>query len=174
MRLDDQTVAETLGRPPTLAELLDDVRAFYADYIVVGDAELDEITLWSASTHVFDIWPLTAYQLITSATPETGKSTLLDLMSLVTHKPLRADNISAPALYRAVDKWRATVLIDEADSSVGSSRKDRDRADAIRGVLNGGFSRRGQVVRCKPNTFEPGEVLDLLAEGDGRSQAVPR
>ena len=145
------------GDAPPLGALLDGVLAFLGDYVVAEAEALDEVTLWVASTHVYEAFACTPYQNIISATPEAGKTTLLELIGLLVHKAISADSISPAALFRAIEKWKATIVIDEADSAIASSRADSERAEALRGLLNGGYRRSGRVVRCVPPTHEPHE-----------------
>jgi hypothetical protein len=52
-------------------------------------------------------------------------------------------------LYRSVDKWQPTLLIDEADTFLIGR-------DDLRGVLNSGHSRTSAtVLRCSGNSHEP-------------------
>ena len=145
------------GDAPPLGALLDGVLAFLGDYVVAEGEALDEVTLWVASTHVYEAFGCTPYQNIVSATPEAGKTTLLELIRLLVHKAISADSISPAALFRAIEKWKATIVIDEADSAIASIRADSERAEALRGLLNGGYRRTGRVVRCVPPAHEPRE-----------------
>ena len=145
------------GKAPPLGSLLDDVRGFLGDYVVVEGVALDEVALWIASTHVFEAFGCTPYQNIVSATPEAGKTTLLELIGLLVHRPVAADSISPAALFRAIEKWKPTVIIDEADSAVASGRADSERAETLKGLLNGGYRRTGKAIRCAPPAHEPRE-----------------
>ena len=122
----------------------------------MGDAEAGEIALWTISTYVFDIWAFTPYQDVTSATKESGKTTLMECMALLMREPLVADNISPAAIYPAVAARKPTLLIDEGDTSL-SKHSDSERIEAIRGVVNGGFRRTGNVVRCVGSQHEVAE-----------------
>ncbi len=57
-------------------------------------------------------------------------------------------SITAAALFRSIEKWSPTVLIDEADSFL------KDNED-LRGVLNSGNKRGGYSIRSNPVTLEP-------------------
>jgi len=64
-------------------------------------------------------------------------------------KPLLASNITAAALFRAVEKWRPTLLVDEADTFLRDS-------DELRGVLNSGHNRsQAYVIRTAGDDHEP-------------------
>jgi hypothetical protein len=59
-------------------------------------------------------------------------------------------NATPAALYRAIEAWRPTLLIDEFDSH------SRDEAQVeLRNILNSGFHRSGSVLRCEGEDNEP-------------------
>ena len=68
-----------------------------------------------------------------------GKTTALHVLAALVHRPLPAANVTAAALFRSVEQFRPTLLIDEADSFL------RDREE-LRGVLNSGHVRASAVV----------------------------
>ena len=62
---------------------------------------------------------------------------------------LSASNISSAALFRSIEKWVPTLLIDEADSFATKN-------DELRGVLNSGHTpQTAFVVRCIGDDSEP-------------------
>ena len=68
-----------------------------------------------------------------------GKSQLLFLIGRLVRRPLSASNISPAALFRSIELWRPTILIDEADTFI------KDNED-LRGILNGGHTRESAFV----------------------------
>jgi putative DNA primase/helicase len=63
-------------------------------------------------------------------------------------KPLLAMNISPSVLFRVVEMYKPTLLIDEADSFA----KDNDD---LRGILNSGHARNGSVMRSVGDDHAP-------------------
>ena len=62
---------------------------------------------------------------------------------------LASSNITAAALFRAVEKWKPTLIVDEADSFLRES-------DELRGVLNSGHTRdTAFVIRTVGDDHEP-------------------
>jgi hypothetical protein len=130
-------------------ELLTEIATAAAKHLVLPDGGAEIIALWSVFTHChdwFDISPLLAF---TSPTPECGKTTCLTFLAAISHRALSAANITAAALFRAVEKWKPTLLIDEADTFIRES-------DELRGIVNSGHQRGNAfVIRTVGDDHEP-------------------
>jgi hypothetical protein len=80
---------------------------------------------------------------ITSAEPESGKSTTLGLVSFLLPRCVSSVEISEAALYRAVELWQPSFAIDEFDSILAN-----DERAGLRSVINSGHVRGQGVIRC--------------------------
>jgi hypothetical protein len=80
---------------------------------------------------------------ITSAEPESGKSTTLGLISFLLPRCVSSVEISEAALYRAIELWAPSFAIDEFDSVLVGDDKT-----GLRSVINSGHTRGQTVVRC--------------------------
>lgn len=120
--------------------LLEDVVRFVRKFVVLNDSQADAVALWIAHTHVIDAAHTTPYLAVTSALKRSGKSRLREVLGLVVREPLSASSISDAALFRAVEKYTPTLLLDEADAIF----RAREREE-LRGMLNAGY-RRGAVA----------------------------
>jgi len=128
--------------------LLHEIRFIVRSHIFLNETEATAVALWIVLTHAepyIDSAPILA---ITSPQKRCGKTTLIEILKLLARKPLKTDSITAAALFRSVERWSPTVLIDEADLFL----KDREE---LRGILNSGNRRDGYVIRCNPVTLEP-------------------
>src|SRR5699024_6667815 len=77
------------------------------------------------------------------------KSVLLTCFAKTVCRPLPTSNITGAALFRAIDKWKPCLLVDEVDSFMGD-------AEDLRGIINSGFERpNAYVVRCVGDDHEP-------------------
>ena len=74
------------------------------------------------------------------AQPASGKTRLLEYLSLIVAKPLITGSISSEALMRTCDAEQPTILLDETDAAF---KGDREYAETLRGLLNSGFTRSG-------------------------------
>ncbi|MGM0824597.1 MAG: DUF3631 domain-containing protein [Pseudomonadota bacterium] len=125
-------------------ELSDTLR----QYVVCEPETADAAALWITFTWFIEEVHVAPIANITAPLPNCGKSTLLEYIEMYAFQPLKCDGISAAALFRSMDKWRPTLLVDEVDSFL------RDNEDA-RGVLNSGHRRNGQIVRVVGDDYEP-------------------
>jgi len=133
------------------AALLNALAASVKRHMALPEHAAAAIALWTVSTYIVvnhgHVAPMLA---ITSPEKRCGKTTLLDWLSRLVERPLKAANITASAIFRTVDVCKPTLLIDEADSFLGES------GDELRGILNSGHSRTSAyVIRCCGDNAEP-------------------
>lgn len=128
-----------------LTEIADTIRRF-----IVCTPEVAQATaLWAAMTWLMDTVQVAPLAVITAPEKRCGKSQLLFLLGKLVYRPLTASNISAAALFRTIERWRPTMLIDEADAFM---RENED----MRGLLNSGHTREGAyVIRVTGDEHEP-------------------
>lgn len=142
---------EPWHEPVDGAALLNELSASVKRHMALPEHAAAAIALWVTSTYIVvnhgHIAPMLA---ITSPEKRCGKTTLLDWLSRLVERPLKAANITASAIFRTVDVCKPTLLIDEADSFLGES------GDELRGILNSGHSRTSAyVIRCCGDNAEP-------------------
>jgi putative DNA primase/helicase len=125
--------------PVDTAKLLSEIEATIAAYVVMPAASAVAAALWIATAWTFDYFDTSPLLTLSSPEKRCGKSTLLGCITALVPRPMPASNITAPALFRAVEAWRPTLLIDEADSFISNS-------DELRGVLNSGHTRWSSYV----------------------------
>lgn len=139
---------EPWASPINGTELLNELATFTHRFVVCDTHTADAIALWITFTWVIDAVTVAPIANITAPQPNCGKSTLLDLLELLCYRPLKTDNVSPAALFRSIEKWQPTLLIDEVDSFL----KDNESA---RGILNSGHKRNGAVLRVVGDNHEP-------------------
>lgn len=131
------------------AELLDELVAAFARHVVLPPGGPVACALWVLHSHTLDASSVSPILVASSAEMRSGKSTLLDLLAALTPRALVASNISPSAVFRAVEKYGPTLLVDEGDTFL------RDNEE-LRGLLNSGHTRRrSAVVRTVGTQFEP-------------------
>ena len=131
------------------AMLLSDISATVRRFIVCSEETAHAVSLWVAMTWFIDVVQVAPLAVITAPEKECGKSLLLTLIGKLVARPITSSNISPAALFRAIDAWTPTLLIDEADTFM------RDNEE-LRGLLNSGHTRdSAYVVRAVGETFQP-------------------
>ncbi len=101
------------------------------------------VALWVVGTYGYHAAAMFCRLAACSATPRCGKSTLMGTVSALSCSPLKADNVSASAIFRVIEHGRPTLLIDEVDRFL------RQTEGAI-GILNAGYEASGAVLRSDP------------------------
>jgi len=130
-------------------DLLGKLVDVFTRYLSLADGAAEAIALWVVHTYAFDAFQITPRLGITSPEKRCGKSTLLALIQCLVKKPLPASNITAAALFRAVEMLLPTLLIDEADTFLNDNND-------LRGILNSGHNRSSaNVIRTAGDDHEP-------------------
>jgi putative DNA primase/helicase len=144
----DLVPPEPWPEPVHGATLLDEMAFEIRRYVMLPRQAATAIALWIVHCYGFDLFPITPRLLIESPTPRCGKTRLIEILQALVPRALRADNISAAAMFRTVELCRPVVLIDEADSFLKNSEDHRN-------IVNSGHARGGAVVRTVGENFEP-------------------
>jgi hypothetical protein len=132
------------------AALLDEVVGFIKSYVVLPEYGAEVLALWLLHTYLPEVGSgYTPYIHVSSPVRECGKSTLLEVLSLLPHRGQMTGGITAAALYRRIHRTSPTMLLDELDT-----RLRGDGGENLRGVLNTGFHRIGKVTICVGDAHE--------------------
>lgn len=163
---------EPWPHPVEEAELLDDICQTLARYVIADKETLRTATLWAAFTWLLDAVQVAPIANITSPEKRCGKTALLTALGKLVYRSLQVSNIAPAALFRAIELWGPTLLIDEVDAFLAAH-------DDARGILNAGFTRdSASVIRCVGDDHMPtqfnvwgakalcgiGKIADTLAD----------
>ncbi|WP_175939912.1 DUF3631 domain-containing protein [Caballeronia sp. BCC1704] len=121
------------------AELVDALRKTIRRFIVCNEATARAAVLWIVMTWLMESVDVAPIAAITAPEKRCGKSQLLFLIGRLACRPLAASNITAAALFRAVETWKPTLLLDEADAFMRENEE-------LRGLLNCGHTRDSAYV----------------------------
>ncbi len=131
------------------AVLLLGITATIQRFTVLSPEQARACALWVAFTWFVQGATVAPLLNITSPEKRCGKSTLLSLLSDLVARPLMASNISPAAIFRTVEKWSPTLLIDEVDTFLADKEE-------LRGILNAGHYRKtAYVIRTVGDEHEP-------------------
>jgi len=135
--------------PVNPADLLGDIAATVGRFIICCPETACAVALWVAMTWLIDVVQVAPLAVITAPEKRCGKSQLLFLIGKLVCRPLMASNITPAALFRAVDAWKPTLLVDEADAFM------RDNEE-LRGLLNCGHTRdSAYIIRVVGENLTP-------------------
>jgi putative DNA primase/helicase len=136
--------------PINPAELLDEVKATIKRFIILDDEQATAAALWCAMTWFIDRISIAPLCIINAPEKACGKSQLLTVMGKMSFRPITASNASVSALFRSVELWKPTILIDEADTFFGEYPE-------LTGLVNAGFERGAIILRSEAtgDSFTP-------------------
>jgi len=141
---------------PSTDALLEEVGAYTRRFLVLPDECChDVLATWICHTYVVDALPATPRLALLSPEPGSGKTRVLEVLQLLSERPLLAANASSAAMFRLIStEQRPTLLLDEADTYLlpGSN----GYRDDLRGVIDAGYRPGSQIVRCEPPSMRPG------------------
>ena len=141
-------VPEPWEHPVDGAALLDEICALIRQYVILPEWAAEAIALWVIHTYLIDKFNITPRLTFSSPEKRCGKTTALELLGYVVCKPIPTSNITASALFRTIEKYSPTLLVDEGDTFL--------RSEELRGVLNSGHTRAlGFAVRTAGDDYEP-------------------
>lgn len=137
------------AEPVDGAALLTEIEAAISAHAMLPAGTAVAMALWIVHTYCVEAAAITPRLAIVSPTKRCGKTTVLKLLGALACKPLAAANLTPAVLYRVVEAYSPTILVDEADTFLAAQ-------DELRGVLNAGHDRHSAVVpRCVGDDFEP-------------------
>ena len=118
-------------------------------HIVCNDAGAIAITLWIFFSWCIDVAYIAPIAWINAPEKRCGKTQLATLMGRMSKRSIMASNVSQSALFRTIERYKPTFVIDEADSFFHG---DMD----LKNIINCGFSRDNPYVwRCVGDNHEP-------------------
>jgi hypothetical protein len=86
------------------------------NFLALPPRTADALALWVVHAHCHQAGDVSPILALTSPEKRCGKTRTVTLWRRLVPKPLTTANITAAAVFRSVEKWRPTLLIDEDDS----------------------------------------------------------
>lgn len=136
MEFDD---VEAWACPVDLSQLLSELTDTIKRFIVCNESTTHSAALWVVMTWFMEVVQIAPLAVITAPEKRCGKSVLLSILGKLVYRPLMASNITPAALFRSVDAWKPTLLVDEADAFM------RDNEE-LRGLINCGHTRDSAYI----------------------------
>ena len=130
-------------------DLLNEIINTLTKFAILPEHADVAIALWIVFTYFIDQVQVSPILAISSPEKQCGKTTVLSILTDLVAKPLAASNISSSCVFRSIELWKPTLIIDEADTFISTSEE-------LRGVLNSGHTKpTAFVVRSVGDTHIP-------------------
>ena len=131
------------------AELLNEIKQFIHKYYEYPQNLENLDAYYVLHTWNYDKFAVTPYRRILGDYG-TGKTRFLKVVGSICYKPTFISSASSEAsIYRMVDVYNGTLIIDEADFANSSLYSTIIR------ILNSGYQKGSPIIKCHPETFEP-------------------
>ena len=143
---------EPWPKPVSGAALLRDLESYFLSRLVLPEGAPLILALWTLAAWGIDLWARFPHIILTSPQRRAGKTRTLEVMRFVVPKGLLTSSISAPALYRLVEKDAPTLLADECQSL---SKGKTENAQALKELLQAGIEKDSVAVRCVGEDHTP-------------------
>jgi len=161
------TDPEPWPEPVHGAALLDEIASVFKRYVVLPTGAEIAASLWVVHTYLINVLQVSPLLALTSPEKRCGKTTVLDILQSLCWRALGASNISAAALFRVVEHFTPTLLIDEADTFLAER-------DELRGIINAGYTRStARVIRTVGDDFEPRAFSTFCPKGIAAIGGLP-
>lgn len=134
--------------PVPLDDVLREIVALIKRFIILEPEQADACALWVLHTHCHELAQRAPILIINAPTRSCGKTQLQKLVGKLVHRPLEAANATPASIFRSIDKWTPTLLIDEADTFFKQNPE-------LAGIVNSGYEKGGCVLRTVGDDHEP-------------------
>jgi putative DNA primase/helicase len=149
------------------AKLLDGILAGLVRRVILPKGAAEAITLWVLLTYCHDSFNVLPLLGIVSPVKRCGKTTLIEILQGLTNKGLAASSLTPAAVFRTIEKYSPTLLIDEADTFLKQN-------DELRGILNSGHTRGSSfVIRVEGDDHEPVKFSTWAPKAIGMIGTLP-
>ena len=135
-------------------------------YVVLSDAAADAVALWILHTWLVDKFTITPRLAITSPTKGCGKTTVLRFLNQVVRRPKRSGSISLAALFRVIELFHPTVILDETEKYI-------EHGGELHALLNEGHCKGGTVLRVLGDNQELREFSVFAAVAFAANGRLP-
>jgi hypothetical protein len=123
----------------------EDIFNYLKEYLVLKPEEYHLMTLWIMASYLIDDFKTVPY-LLFIAPKESGKSQAMILLNQLSYRAFLAASVTPSSLFRAIEMWKVTLLIDEAEYQI---KNDSESGQALYQVLNMGYKRDSFALRVE-------------------------
>jgi len=121
------------------AALADELAVLVQRHCVLPAGGADALVLWMLAAYAIDSFRVFPKLLLYSPQKRCGKTTTLEVLAALLPRPLVGSNVTPSVIFRAIETWRVSVLLDEVDTFIHGH-------DELRGIVNSGHTRASAYV----------------------------
>ncbi len=138
---------EPKGTEVVLADLLESIAGRFGEYLSLDDRILDLLALWVVGAGNANIFTRFPRVLVKSPEPNSGKTTVLELMAFAVPQALILERATSASVMTMFDMARGSVafFLDELDTWVAT----KEGNDDMTGIWNSGFERGKQAAKME-------------------------
>jgi hypothetical protein len=127
-------------------ELIPDIQGFIEKYVALPSDDYSLVlSVYALHTWLFKASNVTPYLYVYSDQPQSGKTRLLEVLSVLCRNAKRADDMTAPVMFKLIERECPTLLKDEVDAVWSGSRNETQRQIYNTGYKQGGTAWREQA-----------------------------
>jgi hypothetical protein len=135
------------------AALLEELAHTYRRFVSLPAGGAEALALWIVFTYALEAFDVAPILALCSPLKRCGKTTTEEVTTALAQRPLAAANVTVAALYRTVERFAPTLIVDEADTFLLNNR--RCGASSTPGTLGPRPSSCAPPGR-NPGCFPPG------------------
>jgi hypothetical protein len=130
---------EPCGYPVQGNHIANVIKDSLNSHLVLPKGADTAITLWVMASYAINSFRIFPKLCLSSPDKRCGKTTTLAVIQSFVDRALAISNISNSAVFRAIQDWHPTLLIDEGDTFISRNLE-------LRGIINSGHTRSGAYV----------------------------
>ena len=115
--------------------IINEIKNLIKKHVILSEHQTTILTLWVFGSYCINAFGIFPKLLITSPDKRCGKTTVLSVLRSIVNKALVASNVTSSAMFRSIELWQPTLLIDEGDTFINNDNED------LRGIINSGHTR---------------------------------
>ncbi len=121
-------------------QIANHIKKMILDRIILDEELATAITLWIIYTYLFDNFFISPLLTITSPEKRCGKTRVLTIIGSLVNRVISSSNISPASIYRAIEEYKPTLVIDEGDTFLTGSTSE------VTGIINSGYTKSNAYV----------------------------
>jgi hypothetical protein len=124
-------------------DLLSDIKTFIKRYVALpSEHHADVLAVYVIHTWNIKVANVTPYLYVYSKGPQSGKTRLVEVLTVLCRNARRADDMTAPVMFKIIDREMPTLMTDEVDTIWSGARNEPKR-----NIYNTGYKRGGCAWR---------------------------